>query len=149
MSRIPDLIDALVGALRADAALADVTVTDGPEVTDTAAADWLVVGFDGNPDGTFEAATAVGGWASLYTDREEQIQLTVTAVAVRGDTDVRAARQRVYEIARPLEQLLALDPAVGLPSVEMAIESSQLVQEQTAQGVRARLLLMVAGRAFT
>ncbi|MFC8658454.1 hypothetical protein ACFUCT_25105 [Streptomyces parvus] len=148
-SRVPELIDALVAALRADPALKGVEVTDGPEVTETGAPDWLVVGFDGDPDGGFQAAQTLGGWASLATGREEQIEVPVAAVASRGDTDVRAARMRVYEIGARLEALLAADPGVGLRSLEVAIEASQLFQPQTDQGVQARLLLTVAGRAFT
>ena len=37
-SRIPELIDALVAAFRADAGLEGVEVTDGPQVTDSQAA---------------------------------------------------------------------------------------------------------------
>ncbi|MFF1960995.1 hypothetical protein ACFVWX_28975 [Streptomyces sp. NPDC058220] len=148
-SRVPELIDALVARCTADEALADVMVTDGPEVSASSADDWLLIGFDGNAEGDFEAAQTVGGWCSLQTDREEQLQIPVAAVATRGDTDVRAARVRVYEIGARLEQLLRADPGVGLPSLEVAIEASQLVQDQTTDGVQARLVLTVAGRAFT
>ncbi|MEV4974447.1 hypothetical protein [Streptomyces scopuliridis] len=148
-SRVPELIDALVDRCRADEVLADVMVTDGPEVGGATADDWLLIGFDGNPEGDFEAAQTVGGWASLSTGREEQLQIPVGVVATRGDTDVRAARDRVYQIGARLEELLRADPGVGLPSLEVAIEASQLVQDQTTDGVQARLVLTVAGRAFT
>ncbi|MFJ1581557.1 hypothetical protein [Streptomyces sp. NPDC088182] len=148
-SRVPELIDALVARCTADEVLTNVTVTDGPEVGGAAADDWLLIGFDGNPEGDFEAAQTVGGWASLLTDREEQLQIPVTAVATRGDTDVRAARERAYQIGARLEELLRADPGVGLPSLEVAIEASQLVQDQTTDGIQARLVLTVAGRAFT
>ncbi|MFF9248804.1 hypothetical protein [Streptomyces globisporus] len=148
-SRVPELIDALVLVLRADPALKDVAVTDGPEVSESSAPDWLIVGFNGDPDADFQAAQTLGGWSSLATGREEQIEVFVAAVASRGDTDVRAARMRVYEIGARLEALLAAAPGVGLPSLEVAIEASQLFQPQTDQGVQARLLLTVAGRAFT
>ncbi|WP_326700204.1 hypothetical protein OG909_24720 [Streptomyces sp. NBC_01754] len=148
-SRIPELIDALMAQLTADPGLSGVVVVDGPEMSEAKSPDWLVVGFNGDPDGDFQAAQALGGWASLATGREEQIELTVAAIATRGETEVRAARQRVYEIGARLEALLAADPSVGLRSLEVAIEASQLVQVQTDQGVQARLLLTVAGRAFT
>jgi hypothetical protein len=62
---------------------------------------------------------------------------------------VRAARARAYEIGARVEAWLRADPSIGLPSLEAAIEASQLVQDQTNQGAQARLLLTVAGRAFT
>lgn len=147
-SRIPELIDALVAQLGADPELAEVAVVDGPEVSEVVTPDWLIVGWSGDED-NFQAAQTTGGWASLATGREEQLDLTVAAIATRGDTEVRAARMRVYEIGARLEALLYADPSLGLPSLEVAIEASQLIQDQTDQGAQARLLLTVAGRAFT
>ncbi|MFE9296594.1 hypothetical protein [Streptomyces niveus] len=148
-SRVPELIDALTAQLAPDPALAEVVVVDGPEINETDAPDWLIVGWSGDPDGDFQAAQTLGGWSDLATGREEQLQVTVAAIATRGDTDIRAARIRVYEISARLEALLRADPSVGLRSLEVAIEASQLVQEQTDKGAQATLLLTVAGRAFT
>lgn len=148
-SRVPEVIEALVALGKADPNLSGVVVSDGPEITDTSAPDWLVVGFDGDPDGDFQAAQTAGGWSDLSGGREETFQVTVAAIASRGDTDVRAARARVYEIAARVEAWLRVAPSIGVPSLEAAIESSQLTQDQTDQGVQAVLLLTVAGRAFT
>ncbi|MFB7597258.1 hypothetical protein [Streptomyces sp. NPDC056160] len=148
-SRVPEVIEALVALGRADAGLAEVEVSDGPEVTDTSAPDWLIVGFDGDPAGDMQAAQTVGGWSDLGGGREEQFQVTVAAIASRGDTDVRAARMRAYEIGARVEAWLRVDPSIGLRSLEAAVEASQLTQDQTEQGVQAVLLLTVAGRAFT
>lgn len=148
-SRVPEVIDALVGLGQADPDLSGVMVSDGPEVTEDSSPDWLIVGFDGDPNGDFQAAQTVGGWSDLGAGREEQFQVTVAAIASRGDTDVRAARARAYEIGARVEAWLHADPSLGLPSLEAAIEASQLRQDQTEQGVQAVLLLTVAGRAFT
>lgn len=150
-SRVPDVIDRLVELGKTDTDLTDVKVSDGPEVTETSARDWLIVGFDGDAAGDFQAAQTVGGWAGLGTGREEQFQVMVAAIAQRGDTDVRAARMRAYEIGARVEEWLRTDPSLGLGRglVEAAIEASQLTQDQTNQGAQAVLLLTVAGRAFT
>ncbi|WP_112469417.1 hypothetical protein [Streptomyces triticisoli] len=150
-SRVPEVIDALVALGAADPELDEVQVSDGPEVTDTSALDWLIVGFDGDPNGDFQAAQTVGGWTDFGTGREEQFQVMVAAVAQRGDTDVRAARMRAYEIGARVEAWLRADPSIGLGpgQVEAAIEASQLTQDQTQQGAQAVLLLTVAGRALT
>ncbi|MBD0837372.1 hypothetical protein [Streptomyces sp. TRM68416] len=150
-SRVPDVIDALVvlGNAETKAELAGVVVADGPEVTDDDAPDWLIIGFDGDPAGDMQAAQTLGGWSGLGTRREEQFQITVAAIAARGDGDVPAARKRAYEIGARVEAWLSKDPTLGLPELEAAIEASQLTQDQTDDGVQALLLLTVAGRAFT
>lgn len=150
-SRVPEVIDRLVQLGQADAGLKDVRIADGPEVTGDADPDWLIVGFDGDPNGDFQAAQTVGGWTDFGTGREEQFQVMVAAIAQRGDTDVRAARMRAYEIGARVEAWLRADPSIGLGpgQVEAAIEASQLTQDQTQQGAQAVLLLTVAGRALT
>ncbi|MEV7712291.1 hypothetical protein [Streptomyces sp. NPDC088270] len=147
-SRVPEVIERLVQLGTADPGLHDVRVSDGPEVTGDTAADWLVVGFDGDPQGDFQAAQSVGGWSDLGTGREEEFQVTVAAIAQRGDTDIPAARRRVYEIAAHVETWLREDPSVGLRSMQAAIVATQLVQDQSDRGASAVLLLTVAGRAF-
>ncbi|NJP73732.1 hypothetical protein [Streptomyces sp. C1-2] len=147
-SRVPELLAALVALGRADSELADVRVSDGPEVTEDSAQDWLIVGFDGDPDGDFQSAQTVGGWTDLLGGREEEFQITVAAISQRGDTDVAAARARAYQIAGRVEAWLRSDPSLGLLSLEAAIGATQLTQDQTNRGAQARLLLTVAGRAF-
>ncbi|MGW0599959.1 hypothetical protein ACWD11_22785 [Streptomyces sp. NPDC002776] len=155
-SRVPEVIAALVALgktepqYEADAdGAGGVVVADGPQVTDNTAPDWLVVGFDGDPDGDFEAAQTMGGWSDLGGGREEEFQVTVAAIANRGDTDIVSARRRAYEIGACVEAWLRASPDLGLPSLEAAIAGTRLVQDQTDQGASVRLLLVVAGRAFT
>ncbi|UAX56808.1 hypothetical protein K5X85_29205 [Streptomyces sp. A144] len=153
-SRIPEVIAALVALGKADSAepgsvLAGVEIADGPEASDTQAQEWLIVGFDGDPSGDFEAAQSVGGWSDLRSGREEQFQVLVAVVVNRGDQDVVAARARTYEIAQRVEAWLRADPSIGLRSLEAGVEATRLIQEQTETGATARLLLTVAGRAFT
>lgn len=148
-SRVPELIDALVARWRGAEGLAGVEVTDGPQVTDSAAADWVLVGYDGDADGDFMAASATQDWSGMSTRRGEEIALAVGVVAARGDTDVKAARDRVYALARVLEDDLSANPSVGLQSVQVAVGSSRLHQEQTQSGVQARLLLSLTCNAFT
>lgn len=147
-SRVPEVIAALVALGRADSELAGVEVCDGPQVSDTEALDWLIVGFDGDPSGDFEAAQSVGDFAGLGTAIEEQFQITVAAIANRGDTDIVAARARVYEIGGRVVAWLRARPSLELSSLEAAVGATRLVQDQTEDGAQARLLLTVAGRAF-
>jgi hypothetical protein len=148
-SRVPEVIDRLVQLGKADSDLKDVRVADGPEVTEDAVLDWLIVGFDGDPNGDFQSAQTVGGWSDLRTGREETWQVTVAAIAQSGDTDVKAVRDRAYAIGARVEAWLRADPSIGLPSLEAGVEATQLRQDQTDKGAQASLLLTVAGRAFT
>ncbi|MET8826526.1 hypothetical protein ABZX40_28365 [Streptomyces sp. NPDC004610] len=147
-SRVPEVIEALAALARTDPELMDVEVADGPEVTESAALEWLIVGFDGDPSGDFEAAQSVTEAAGLSTSREEQFQITVAAVANRGDTDIVAARARAYEIGGRVVAWLRETPSLGLDGLEAGIGATRLVQDQTEQGAQARVLLTVAGRGF-
>lgn len=148
MSRVPDLIDALVARLRTDEALAGVGVTDGPEVTEADLDDWVLVGYDGDPSGMFLAATTEEEWAGLGASREEAIQLPVTLLVRRGDTDVRAARNRVYALGDTVQAILHADPTIGLSGVQSAIGSTGLFQTQSDQGIQTRLVLTLACRTI-
>ncbi|MGX1515007.1 hypothetical protein [Streptomyces collinus] len=148
-SRIPEVIARLVALGKADTALEDVLVSDGPEVTETSVPDWLIVGFDGDQTGDFEAAQSVSDWADLGGGREEEFQVTVAAVAKRGDTDIVSARARVYEIGSRVEAWVQADPTLGLASLQAGVAGTRLVQDQTENGAQAVLLMTVAGRGFT
>ncbi|MEU5111711.1 hypothetical protein AB0G64_09445 [Streptomyces longwoodensis] len=147
-SRLPEVIKALVALGKTDTELGDVEVVDGPQVSESDADDWLIVGFDGDPSGDFEAGQSLGDWSGLGTSREEQFQLTVAAIANRGDTDIVTARRRAYEIGGRVVAWLREQPNLGLHSLEAAIGSTRLVQDQTEDGAQARLLLTVVGRGF-
>lgn len=148
MSRVPDLIDALVARLRTDEALAGVGVTDGPEITEADLDDWVLIGYDGDPTGMFLSAASEEEWAGLGVSREETIQIPVTLLARRGDTDVRAARNRVYALGDTVKTILRADPTIGLPGVQSAIGSTALFQTQSDQGIQTRLVLTLACRTI-
>lgn len=147
-SRIPQVIKALVELGKTDPALEGVRVADGPEVSDTAAMDWLVVGYNGDPTGDFEAAQSVTQFVGLSTRREEEFQVTLAAISNRGDTDIVAARARVYAIGARVIEWLHASPNLGLDELEAGVGATRLMQEQTTQGASAGLLLTVAGRGF-
>lgn len=149
-SRLPELIDALMDNLSGHPAYAEANVVDGPRLINSPDTDWVVIGYSGDVGSGFEAGQTVGGWSGVGTRREEELQLVVALVADRGDPDaVREARQRVYEMAAPLEELLAANPTLGLAEAECAIGASTLTQAQTDSGVQVYLMLQLVARAFT
>jgi hypothetical protein len=147
-SRIPDVIAALVALARTDPELKGVAVADGPEVSESQELEWLIPGWDGDPNGDFQAAQSSTAWSDLGPGREEEFQVTVAVIVNRGDTDVPAARARAYEIFGRVEAWLRADPGLGLRSLEAGIGGTQLVQDQTDNGAQVRLALSIAGRGF-
>lgn len=148
MPGVPDLIDALVGRFSTDPGLTEVGVADGPELTEKDLDDWVLVGFNGDPSGDGQAASTEEDWAGLGTSREEIIQLMVALLARRGDTDVKAARARVYELRAIVDDVLRVDPTVGLPGLQCAIGGTALHQDQTDVGMQARLVLTLVCRTI-
>ncbi|MGW6295168.1 hypothetical protein [Streptomyces sp. NPDC055058] len=145
---VPELIDAAVTRFRQEEGLADAGIADGPELTGEDRDDWVLVGFDGDQEGEFLAATSEEDWAGLGTSREKTIQLTVGLLARRGDGDVKAARKRVYEMRRVIARVLALEPDLGLPGAECVIRATSFHQPQTDAGVQARLALTLVCRTI-
>ncbi|MFZ4143388.1 hypothetical protein ACOZDZ_22050 [Streptomyces griseoincarnatus] len=147
-SRVPEVISALVGLGKTDPDLDGVRIADGAEVTDSAVPDWLVVGYDGDPSGDFEAAQSVAEYVGLGTRREEQFTVTVAAIVSRGDTDIAAARARAYEIGSRVVAWIEASPSLGLPELEAGVGATRLSQGQDPQGAQAVLLLTVTGRGW-
>lgn len=96
----------------------------------------------------FLSAASEEEWAGLGVSREETIQIPVTLLARRGDTDVRAARNRVYALGDTVKTILRADPTIGLPGVQSAIGSTALFQTQSDQGIQTRLVLTLACRTI-
>lgn len=140
-SRVPALIDALVPALQASADLGTVKVVDGPLVSDSAAQEWVFVGYDGDEDGDFATATAQQEWAGLGAKKKnEEITLTCAILVQRGSTDVRSCRVRTYEVFAAVEAVLRADPSLGFPTPTVcAVSEHSFHQEQTADGIQGRL----------
>lgn len=140
-SRVPALIDALVPALQASPDLATVKVVDGPLVSDSAAQEWVFVGYDGDEDGDFATATSQQEWAGLGAKKKnEEITLTCAILVQRGSTDVRGCRTRTYEVFAAVENTLRADPSLGFPTPTVcAVTEHSFHQEQTADGIQGRL----------
>lgn len=148
-SQVPALISAVVTALSADPGMAGVLVNDGPIVTaQQAGTDWVFVGYDGDPQGEMEAASATQEWAGLGAKRkDEQIDLVCAVVAGRGDTNVAAARSRAYVLLGVVEDILRADPSLGFdPPTVFEMSAGVLYQEQTTGGIQARIPFTVSGR---
>lgn len=141
MSRIPQVLDALVSAFQGSTALRDAVVTDGPLVSNSAASDWVCVGYDGDAEGEFIAASVELDWTGdLSPQRGESMDIPVTVIVSRGSTDVRAARETAFAYYDAISELM---PALDVPQSRVFVGVNSFRQVQDSNGVHALLMLTV------
>ena len=138
---MPGLIDALVAALQASSDLSGVNIVDGPLVSNSAANEWVFVGYDGDPGGEFQATSTQQDWAGLGAKaKNEEISLTCSVLVRSGSTSVKPLRDRAFQIFASVEAVLRADPALTLPPPTVCnIAEHGFHPEQTAQGLQVRL----------
>ena len=126
VSRMPVVVDAILAAVRAVAPV-DVGVYDGPYVTgDTRAG--IHIGYDADPEGDGVAGSSDQAWAGLGARaRDENLTVTGAIHLVQGDADVKAARDRGYQLLGLVEAALHTAPSLGLtPPTWMGVASHRL-----------------------
>jgi hypothetical protein len=140
-SRIPAAVDALIASFTA----AGLKVWDGPVVTDDFAPA-VFVGYDGNPDGTFEAVTGTQDWAALGAKRRsETFSVICAAVALSGGTATKPGRDAVYALLDIVGTTLRADPSLGLgtPPFVAELKPVALFTEPTSNGLQCRWVFTI------
>lgn len=129
--------------------LAGVQVVDGPQVNSDPSPAWLFVGSDGGEPSEFmESSNAQQSWLAFNKIKREDGFVTCAATAVRGDTDIPAARADAYGIVSAAEDLLRTDPSLGgVVSLQTYLSSHQLFVAQTEKGAVARVVFTVTYQA--
>lgn len=147
-SAIPDVIDYLVTTLTA--ALPDVTVIDGPGITDASAENWLFVGVD-DPDSESAptSAEATSDWSTLGArQRREDIVVHCAAISYSGDDVIKTVRDAAFVTVAGVEQAIVTDPTLGGAVLYATFGGVGAVRQNTNdQGVEAWALFTVAARA--
>lgn len=150
-SRVPDAIDALVDMCTAASALADVTVSDGPPLSDLADEQQLSIGW--SPDVT-NAATITQDFASAGARRrDEDFAVSCYAEVRSGDIDMRAVRRAVFNLVAVVEQSLrATDEEPEAPTLRGTVlwahlTTGDLTQQQTDDGALAGLTFTISCHA--
>ncbi len=147
-SRVPATIDALVTRWAAAMVTADasVQVWDGPVVTGDPS-DAVFVGYDGDPDGDMQSATAEQDWAGLGAkQRTERFTVTCAAVALIGSGDVKTGRDRAFLIFEVAAANVRADPSLGQTPTPFvaAVTGPQLFTDPTDRGLQARVVFGVS-----
>jgi hypothetical protein len=136
-------MDALVAAFNAAPELAGVTVRDGPSTSQATVREVISVGYtgtEGEADADSQLMTEGLGGSS---DRE-QFTIRCAAAALRGTTDLPAARQRAYELLAAAGVAIARDRTLGGTVMRAMVASHSLTQGQTPDGAQAVVVFEVS-----
>lgn len=140
-TRVPDTINRLVQVW---SAAVGTTVWNGAIVTGDFS-DCLYVGYDGDPEGDFQAVDCDSEWAGLGAKaRDEEFDVICAAFALDGGNDVSAARTRVYALLKVAADALRADPSLGFtPPYTAEVKGGELFTPLTDKGIEARVVFRV------
>jgi hypothetical protein len=142
--------DAVILALTAmwTAALTDINVVDGPQVTSDAASDWLFVGYNGDtPDEYNEGAIGLQSLMAFAKVKGDDGQVTCAVVSVSGDTDITATRARANGFLSAAEAAVRADMTLGGLVMHAFVSDYRYTPVQTQQGAKVRLVFTVTYKA--
>lgn len=146
-STAPAVLDALVQ--RWTLAVPDALVVDCQPARDFDDEDVILVGFTGTTGAVAVTSTLTREQMTATPDRE-QYEITCIVSAWRGvEDDVKAVRDRAYEMVDALAADLAADTRLGGLVMNARLSTSTLAQYFTDDGVAADVQVVVAVDAFT
>lgn len=128
--------------------LAGVVVADGPQVTDDPSPEWLFVGYDGAETSEFaEGSVIEQDLLTFAKGKQESGEIKCAAVAVRGDTDISAARLRALAIVSAAENALRDDIYLGGAVMQAFVSTVTYIPTQTTAGAKVRVAFTVSYQA--
>jgi hypothetical protein len=145
MSRMPEAVDAIIGAVTPVTTLA---VYDGPVPTGDPG-NAIYIGYNGNPEDEGEAGTSQQEWAGLGAKkRDENLTVTGAIVITNGDGNAKVARDAAYAQLTLVEGAIHPAPAVGMSAPTwMGVTSHRLVYVlDTEVGLQAWLPFVITVR---
>jgi hypothetical protein len=146
-STVPAVLDALVQ--RWTLAVPDALVVDCQPPRDFDSADLILVGFTGTP-GAASVTNTISIEQMAVTPDREQYDITCMVSAWKGvEDDVKAVRDRAYEMVDLIAAALADDQTLGGLVMLMHLTTSTLAQYFTDDGVSADVQVVVSVDAFT
>lgn len=112
---MPSRVFAAIDATAAIVAAADANVIDGPgAIGDTK--DFVYVGYDGDPEGEWQAAQLDQEWAGIGNkSRDETFDVVCAAVSRYSADSVKVSRDRVQAQFTLVEAAILANPSLGLP----------------------------------
>jgi len=150
-SAVPAALAALLAILRAEPALADVQVVDGPPTTDQSDADLVAVGW--SLEGDLAAEVAQSFNAAGARTRDEDFDIACWLDTWSGDQDFASARARAYELLAVVENAIrASGASPTAPTLNGAVQWAHLTrytlrQSLTDQGAQVSVPFTITCRA--
>jgi len=144
VSTVPAVIDALVALCQA--ALPGVQVCDGQPIAPQR--EFLAVGFTGEPGEPVVEVTLTQEQATIDPDHEAY-EVTCYAYTLRGDTNMKRARDRVYQMVGAVAGRITEDPTLDGRAARARLSTGSLTEQQTPDGAEASLRFVVAVDAWS
>jgi hypothetical protein len=141
-------MDALVAAFNAAPELAGVTVRDGPSTSQATVREVISVGYTGT-EGESDAESQLMTEGLGGSSDREQFTIRCAAAALRGTTDLPAARQRAYELLSAAGAAIARDRTLGGAVMRAMVGSHSLTQGQTSDGAQAVVVFEVSCDSYS
>lgn len=130
------------------AALTDVNVVDGPQVTSDAADDWLFVGYNGDiPDEYNEGATGQQSLMAFAKVKGDDGPVTCAVVSRSGDSNITATRARANAVLSAAEVAIRADMQLGGLVMHAYVSDYRYSPVQTQSGAKVRLVFTVTYKA--
>ena len=147
VSTVPAVIDELV--LRFGLAIPDAHVCDALPISDRDSNDWILIGFTSQT--TEQAVSSSLTVEQMTADpSREQYEIACLVSAWKGaEDDVKAVRDRAYELVNAMLTELARDPKLGGLALRVTLTAQNLDQYYSEGGVSADVRVAISVDAFT
>lgn len=147
VSTVPTVIDALVA--RFGQAIPDAHVCDALPISDRDSNDWILIGFTSQTDEQAVSSSLTVEQMTADPSRE-QYDISCLVSAWKGaEDDVKAVRDRAYELVNAMLTELARDPKLGGLVLRASLTTQNLDQYYSEGGVSADVRVTISVDAFT
>ena len=149
-SSVPAAITGILAAFRTSPALglAEVPVRDGPQLTAEPGLEAVAVGYTGDQAQDIVTGTASPEGLAVLPDRE-RYAVTCCIEVLDGEGNMADARARAYAIHAACGAAIAVDHTLGKAVLSASLGIGSLRQQQTANGLLARITFPVNIDAYT
>lgn len=141
-SKVPTILDTIVSGLDA---VISVPVWDGGVVTGDYSQSFVTIGYNGDIEGTFVAATVSQPWAGLGAKaKKEVVSIPCAAVFIDGSGSVKVARDGAYALFAVIENYFRGNISLGISSPAITtISEYTYYQEPVETGLQARIAFTI------
>lgn len=112
-SAIPAALTGLVSLLRADPALSDVTVLDGPPVSPIASGATLLIGANGDESDVLSASSTLDDASLGRGDTAESLEIRCHVEYWEGTEHVEPCRSKAFAVLDAVKAAVSRDPRLG------------------------------------